>query len=64
MRLLREIRADVPIVLSSGFSEAEALRRFSNQRLAGFLQKPYTVRTLAEKLRSVMTRAAGHRDGA
>jgi CheY-like chemotaxis protein len=64
MRLLREIRADVPIVLSSGFSEAEALRRFSNQRLAGFLQKPYSVRTLAEKLRSVTARPAEHREGA
>jgi CheY-like chemotaxis protein len=64
MRLLREIRADVPIVLSSGFSEAEALRRFSNQRLAGFLQKPYSVQTLAAKLRSVTTRAAEHREGA
>ncbi len=53
LRLLREIREDVPIMLSSGYSEAEALRRFSNLNLAGFLQKPYTVRTLAEKLKSV-----------
>jgi PAS domain S-box-containing protein len=56
MRLLREVRPDIPIVLSTGFSEAEALRRFGNQNLAGFLQKPYSVRTLAEKMRLISTR--------
>jgi CheY-like chemotaxis protein len=64
MRLLREIRADVPIVLSSGFSEAEALRRFGNQRLAGFLQKPYSVRTLGEKLQMVAARVREGTGGA
>jgi PAS domain S-box-containing protein len=53
MERLRRIRPDVAIMVSSGFSEAEALRRFSNMGLAGFLQKPYSVRTLAEKVKSV-----------
>jgi two-component system, cell cycle sensor histidine kinase and response regulator CckA len=52
VQALRNIRPDIPIVLSSGFSEAEALRRFRGHRLAGFLQKPYTVRTLADRVKS------------
>ena len=53
MRLLREIRPAVPILLSSGFSEVEALQRFADLGLGGFLQKPYTVRSLAEKVSSL-----------
>ncbi len=39
--LLREIAPGIPVVLSSGFTEEEALRRFAGLDLAGFLQKPY-----------------------
>ena len=53
-RVIREIRADVPVVLSSGFNESEALKKFSGLRLNGFLQKPYTSSRLAEKVRSVL----------
>ena len=49
---LRAIRPDIPVLLSSGFSEMEAIERFGHHRLAGFLQKPYTVATLAEKVRA------------
>jgi two-component system, cell cycle sensor histidine kinase and response regulator CckA len=54
MRGLREIHEDAAILLSSGFSETEALRRFGHHGLAGFLQKPYTLRTLAEKVRAIV----------
>ena len=50
LRHLRAVRADVPVVLSSGYSEAEALERFGGQALAGFLQKPYTTQALARKV--------------
>lgn len=39
--LLKALRSDVPVVLSSGFDESEAERRFAGKNLAGFLQKPY-----------------------
>jgi len=48
---IREIRPDLPVLLSSGFSEAEALKRFANRGLAGFLQKPYTATALARKVK-------------
>jgi len=50
LRQLRAVRADVPVVLSSGYSEVEALERFGGQDLAGFLQKPYTTQALARKV--------------
>ncbi len=52
LRELRKIKPDVAVVLSSGFGEAEALRRFGGHRLAGFLQKPYSVRTLASRVKA------------
>ena len=39
--LFRAIAPGLPVVLSSGFTEEEALHRFSALDLAGFLQKPY-----------------------
>lgn len=58
MRQLREIKPGIPIMLSSGFSETEALHRFGNLRLAGFLQKPYSLGTLAEKVQAAGAAAA------
>jgi PAS domain S-box-containing protein len=54
MRAVREIRADVPIILSSAFSEMEAVKRFGDCGVAGFVQKPYTATTLARKLKQAL----------
>ena len=51
---IRQIRPDVPVLLSSGFSEVEAVRRFHDRGLAGFLQKPYTATALARKIQHVV----------
>jgi two-component system CheB/CheR fusion protein len=45
---LKQIHADVPIIISSGYDEAEASRRFIGKGVSGFLKKPYTAETLAE----------------
>ena len=50
---LKAIDATVPAILSSGFNEIEAIRRFTGRGLAGFVQKPYTARALAAKLKQV-----------
>jgi PAS domain S-box-containing protein len=55
LRRLKEIHPSVPVILSSGFNEVEAIRRFHGQGLAGFLQKPYTAATLAEKIKAAST---------
>jgi CheY-like chemotaxis protein len=56
---LRRIRPDVKVILSSGYNEVEAIRRFTGKGLAGFIQKPYTSIALAEKIRSVLDSPAG-----
>lgn len=40
LRRLKELRPGVAVLLSSGFNESEAVRRFAGRRLAGFVQKP------------------------
>jgi PAS domain S-box-containing protein len=51
---LKSARRDVPVVLSSGYDEAEATRMFTGKGLAGFVQKPYTAAGLAEKMKIVL----------
>jgi CheY-like chemotaxis protein len=47
---MQRIRPDVRVILSSGFSEAEASHHFKGKGLAGFLEKPYTSARLAESI--------------
>lgn len=48
---LRTENQQVPIMLSSGYSESEATRPFIGQGLADFLQKPYTTINLLNKIK-------------
>jgi CheY-like chemotaxis protein len=61
---LKALSADVPVILSSGFSEMEVVRRFEGKGLAGFIQKPYAANALLEKVRDAIAlakvRAAGY----
>jgi two-component system cell cycle sensor histidine kinase/response regulator CckA len=49
LRELQSICVGVPVLGSSGYDEKEALRRFG-AGLAGFLQKPYTIQRLCDKI--------------
>lgn len=51
---IRKVRSDLPVILSSGYNEQEVTQEFTGCGLAGFLQKPYKVAQLAEKLRSAI----------
>jgi PAS domain S-box-containing protein len=53
---LRRIRADVPIILSSGYGEQDVAGRFAGHGLAGFLKKPYDPTALAEALQMALDR--------
>jgi DNA-binding NtrC family response regulator len=48
---LVEIDPQACIVLSSGYTQAEATRDFVGRPLAGFLHKPYDLETLRETVR-------------
>jgi len=58
-RELKTIRPDVRVILSSGYNEGEAVRRFAGKGLAGFIQKPYSAATLAQKVRAVLGESYG-----
>jgi len=51
---MRGIRADVPVILSSGYNEEFVTEEFSPKALAGFVQKPYVLETLARLLKNVL----------
>ena len=50
-RVIRAIRADVPVILMSGYSHQEASTLFEGEELAGFLQKPFRLERLRELVR-------------
>jgi CheY-like chemotaxis protein len=51
--LIKEMCPGLPIILSSGFAEAEISRRYADVGIADFLQKPYTAATIAAKVRQI-----------
>ena len=55
---LREIRPDVRVVLSSGYSEQDAGGRFVGKGLAGFIHKPYRWSDLMAKMQEALAEKA------
>ena len=51
---IQRIRTDIPVILSSGFSEEEALKRFIGKPFNAFIQKPYQIEGLVEKIKQVI----------
>jgi PAS domain S-box-containing protein len=52
--LLKDIDPTAKVILSSGNAEAEVLRKFKGTGLSGYIQKPYTSRMLAEKIKQIL----------
>jgi len=53
-REIRKMRPDARVLLMSGFTKIEAMKRFGMEGLAGFIQKPFTMRQLAEKAKATL----------
>jgi len=51
---LREINPDVKVILSSGYAEDDVQNRYSMVRVDGYLQKPFTTRSLITKIQSCL----------
>jgi nitrogen-specific signal transduction histidine kinase/CheY-like chemotaxis protein len=51
---LRRRRADIPVLLCSGYSEADTNLRISRRDMATFLQKPYPFDALKSRLRDLL----------
>jgi two-component system, cell cycle sensor histidine kinase and response regulator CckA len=60
-RRLRAICPGIPGILSSGYNQIEATKKFVGKGLASFLQKPYTVRQLVEAVERALN--AGTAEG-
>ena len=54
-RRIREIRGDIPVLVSSGYGRETAAAGIREVGASGFIQKPYTMRAL----RDAITRATG-----
>jgi CheY-like chemotaxis protein len=54
MNELRQIKPDVRVVLSSGYTEEDATRHFTHRDLVGFLQKPYALKDLIAAVRGAL----------
>ena len=52
--ILAERYSNLKIVVSSGYSEEEVRKTYQSNLVAGFLQKPYTVADLSDKMDEVM----------
>jgi signal transduction histidine kinase len=57
-RELRSVAPELPVVLSSGYSEMDVASRFSGAGISGFIQKPYRFSELRDTLRKVLETAA------
>jgi CheY-like chemotaxis protein len=55
-RELRKLKADVRVLLSSGYNEQDTTSRFAGKGLAGFIQKPYGAEQLVEAVKSVLNK--------
>jgi two-component system cell cycle sensor histidine kinase/response regulator CckA len=55
LRAIHGIVHNVPIVLTSGYSEQEATDRCGREALAGFIQKPFAPSALVAKINDALT---------
>ena len=55
---LQEVRQGTRILLSSGYSRLETMKRFEGRQLAGFVPKPYEVETLVREVRRALAAPA------
>jgi PAS domain S-box-containing protein len=55
LQQLQAINPQVRVLLTSGYNEVEAVQRFAGKGLSGFIQKPFTASSLAEKVKEVLT---------
>jgi two-component system, cell cycle sensor histidine kinase and response regulator CckA len=47
---LKQIKSDVKVIIASGFSEDQRIREMYEQGCIGFIQKPFRINILSEKI--------------
>lgn len=51
---LKLLEPDIPVLLTSGYSEDDAIRRFGHNSISGFIQKPFTPLNLAKYIKNIL----------
>lgn len=54
---MKRIDENIPVILSCGFNQADTLLQFGKLGVAGFVQKPYDMKKLLEKIAEVINAA-------
>jgi DNA-binding NtrC family response regulator len=52
--LLKKIRSDVKVLLSSGYSVSSEATEILNRGCEGFIQKPFTIHHMSCKIREIL----------
>jgi two-component system cell cycle sensor histidine kinase/response regulator CckA len=52
---IRQIRAEMPVLIMSGFSEHDVTEKFSGLGIQGFLQKPFRTQELIKRLETALS---------
>jgi YesN/AraC family two-component response regulator len=50
-RELRKMDPNIRVIISSGYTEQEIIRRFEGRNISGFIEKPYTLEALNSALK-------------
>ena len=53
---IREIRPEMPVILSSGYSIDGQAKKIMDRGCNGFIQKPFGISNLSQKLREILSR--------
>ena len=53
-RRMKALNPSVPVIVSSGYDEMEAARRFGSEDVMEFIKKPYVAQSLAEKVKAAI----------
>ena len=53
---LKALKPDLPVIVSSGYDEMEAERRFGGEGVKDFIKKPYVAQKLAQKVQEALHR--------
>ena len=61
LHIFRQLRPELPVVLTSGYTEPDVESKFSADEIAAFLPKPFTPATLVQTMQDAMRRRAKER---
>ena len=58
LHIFRQLRPELPVVLTSGYTEPDVESKFGADEIAGFLQKPFTPATLVRTIQDAVRHRA------